>query len=69
MNERQTPTSVRHFVVAATALMAVLLYLDRFCISMAVRFIQEELLLTRFQVGVILSSFFYSYALGQVPSG
>jgi sugar phosphate permease len=69
MNKKQTPTKVRHLVVAATTLMAVLLYLDRFCISMSVRFIQEELLLTRFQVGVILSSFFYAYALGQVPSG
>ena len=69
MSKQQRPTKVRHLVVAATTLMAVLLYLDRFCISMAVRFIQEELLLTRFQVGVILSSFFYAYALGQVPSG
>ena len=68
MNSR-VPTRVRYRVVAVTALMAVLLYLDRFCISFAEVFIQEDLGLTDTQVGWMLSAFFWTYALGQVPSG
>ena len=62
-------TRVRYFVVAVTALMAVLLYLDRFCISFAEVFIKEDLGLTDTQVGWMLSAFFWTYALSQVPSG
>jgi sugar phosphate permease len=49
--------------------MAVLLYLDRFCISFAEVFIKEDLGLTDTQIGWMLSAFFWTYALGQVPSG
>jgi sugar phosphate permease len=49
--------------------MAVLLYLDRFCISFAEVFIKEDLGLTDTQVGWMLSAFFWTYALSQVPSG
>ncbi|NLF71127.1 MAG: MFS transporter [Candidatus Anammoximicrobium sp.] len=64
-----SPTRVRYLVVAVTALMAVLLYLDRFCISFAEVFIKEDLGLTDSQVGWMLSAFFWTYALSQVPSG
>ena len=64
-----SPTRVRYLVVAVTALMAVLLYLDRFCISFAEVFIKEDLGLTDTQVGWMLSAFFWTYALSQVPSG
>ncbi len=60
---------IRYRVVAVTMLMAVLLYLDRFCISFAEIFIKEDLGLTDTQVGWMLSAFFWTYALGQVPSG
>lgn len=62
-------TNVRFTVVSVTALMAVLLYLDRFCISFAEIFIKEDLGLTDIQVGWMLSAFFWTYALAQVPSG
>ncbi len=64
-----SPTRVRYLVVAVTALMAVLLYLDRFCISFAEVFIKEDLGLSDTQVGWMLSAFFWTYALSQVPSG
>lgn len=64
-----SPTRVRYLVVAVAALMAVLLYLDRFCISFAEVFIKEDLGLTDGQVGWMLSAFFWAYALSQVPSG
>lgn len=49
--------------------MAVLLYLDRFCISFAEIYIKQDLGLTDWQIGLLVSAFFWTYALGQVPSG
>ena len=63
------PTAVRHLVVLVTALMAVILYFHRFCISFAEIFIKEELRLSDDQIALVLSMFFFTYALGQVPSG
>jgi ACS family glucarate transporter-like MFS transporter len=63
------PTKVRYTVVLVTALMAVLLYLDRFCISFAQGFIRDDLGLSNTAVDWILAAFFLSYALMQVPAG
>lgn len=63
------PTVVRHLVIVATTLMAVLLYLDRFCVSFAGDYIREDLGLSQQDMAWFLSAFFWSYALGQVPSG
>ncbi|MBI3865805.1 MAG: MFS transporter [Planctomycetia bacterium] len=63
------PTRVRHVVVAVTVLMAVVLYLDRFCVSFAERYIKEDLGLTEREIAHFISAFFWAYALGQVPSG
>ncbi|MFO1021205.1 MAG: MFS transporter [Planctomycetales bacterium] len=69
MSEDQRPTRVRYRVLAVTACLAVLLYLDRFCVSFAVRYIQEDLRLSEDQIGLFLGIFFFTYALGQVPGG
>src|SRR5258708_4509307 len=66
---RQKPTQVRHVVVFVTFLMSVILYLDRLCVSFAERYIKEDLTLSEGQVAWFLSSFFWSYALAQVPAG
>ena len=50
-------------------LMAVLLYLDRFCVSFAADYIREDLDLTQNEVSWFFLAFFFSYALAQVPSG
>src|SRR6478609_6128426 len=63
------PTSVRHIVVAVTVLMAVILYLDRFCVSFAERYIKEDLGLSEREMAWFISAFFWAYAMGQVPSG
>jgi ACS family glucarate transporter-like MFS transporter len=62
-------TRVRYLVVSVSLLMAVLLYLDRFCISFASDYIREDLQLTQSQIAGMISIFFWSYALAQVPSG
>ena len=73
MSDVETPappaTHVRFRVIFACMLMAILLYLDRFCISFAEVFIKDELGLSDKQIALILGSFFASYALCQVPSG
>jgi sugar phosphate permease len=69
MSSAEAPSRVRYVVVLAAMLMAVLLYLDRFCVSLAADYIREDLNLTQTQIGWFLGLFFYSYALAQVPSG
>jgi MFS family permease len=69
MSEAGRPSRIRYLVVGSTALMSVLLYLDRYCISFAEGFIQDDLGLTDVQVGWMLSAFFWTYALAQVPAG
>lgn len=63
------PSRVRYSVIAVTTLMSVLLYLDRFCTSFAATYIREDLGLSNVQIGMMMSAFFFTYALGQVPSG
>ena len=63
------PTRVRHFVVFLTTMVAVLLYLDRICLSIVERYVKDGLGLSNFQVGLLLSAFFWTYAIGQVPAG
>jgi sugar phosphate permease len=63
------PTRVRYSVIFASMLMAILLYLDRFCIGIAEPFIRQDLGLSKMQMGVFMSAFFWPYALAQIPSG
>ncbi|MDP7205551.1 MAG: MFS transporter, partial [Pirellulaceae bacterium] len=63
------PSRVRYGVIAASTLMAILLYLDRFCIGIAEPFIRQDLGLSKQQMGIFMSAFFWPYALAQIPSG
>jgi len=59
----------RYFVVAGMFLLALLLYIDRICISVAKDPIAGELGLSDKAMGWVLSAFALGYALFQVPSG
>jgi len=65
------PTAIRHRIIGVTMLMAFILYLDRICMGEIVKSVSfnNELHLTKDQIGSILSSFFFAYALLQVPAG
>jgi len=63
------PTRVRYSVIFASMLMAILLYLDRFCIGIAEPFIRQDLGLSKIQMGIFMSAFFWPYALAQIPAG
>jgi MFS family permease len=62
-------TARTHAIVGVTALAAVLLYLDRVCISMTAVYVREDLGIDPVRMGQVLGAFFFSYALAQVPSG
>lgn len=59
----------RHILVTSTFLLAVLLYVDRICISAAKEPITAELKLSDTQFGWVIASFALGYALLQAPMG
>ena len=63
------PTRVRYMVLGVTFAMAFLLYLHRFCMSYAQRYIREDLNISNDDLSFCFSAFFLTYALAQVPSG
>ena len=60
---------LRYFIVLATFLLSLLLYIDRICISVAKDPIAGDLMLSDKQMGWIFSAFTLGYALFQTPSG
>ncbi|MGN6548141.1 MAG: MFS transporter [Aureliella sp.] len=65
----QRPTTVRYRVLLWLALAAALSYLVRGAVSVAESTVRGELDLTLAQSGWFMGSFFWSYALFQVPAG
>lgn len=63
------PSRIRYLIVFLATLMAVLLYLDRFSITLLERYVTADLGLSNEQSAIYLAMFFYAYALAQVPSG
>lgn len=65
------PTRIRYALLGVATANAFLLYLDRICMSAVVQSssLQTELHLTRESTGDILATFFFAYALGQLPAG
>ncbi|MFO0849555.1 MAG: MFS transporter [Gemmataceae bacterium] len=63
------PTRPQYGVIAATTFVAVMLYLDRVCLSIVGAQMRPNLGLTDDQFDWLLSSFFLTYALFQLPAG
>ncbi|MEX0718012.1 MAG: MFS transporter [Planctomycetaceae bacterium] len=59
----------RYLVLAALCLIATIAYIQRNSIAVAEKAIAEDLGLDEKQMGFVLSAFFLSYALFQIPSG
>ncbi|MCA9048790.1 MAG: MFS transporter [Planctomycetaceae bacterium] len=64
-------SQIRYHIVGVSVLMAVCLYLDRVCLGEIVKTasFNDDVKLSKDQIGQILSSFFITYALFQVPAG
>jgi ACS family glucarate transporter-like MFS transporter len=60
---------MRYLMILLATLVAVLLYLDRICISTAGESVEKDLGMTRDQLNYLLGAFFWSDALGQLPAG
>lgn len=71
MTSSAAPTTIRYRIIGVTMLMAFILYLDRICMAEIVKSVSfnTDLRLTKEQIGSILSAFFFTYALCQVPAG
>ncbi len=63
------PTHIRYYIILVAMFAAVLLYLERVCLSVADSYVREDLGISRFQMDLAFGAFFVAYALGQVPSG
>ncbi len=63
------PTRVRYLVLALTVCVAVLLYLDRYCLGYITPYIREGLGLSDRETSWMLSAFFWTYAFAQIPAG
>ena len=63
------PTMVRHRMVLLATVAAVLLYLDRICMSTAAFAVAEDLKIKPADLDNVLAAFFLTYALAQLPAG
>ena len=66
---RETPTAVRYRMIALTTLVAVMLYLDRVCLSIVGEQLRPNLGIDETEFAWLMSSFFWAYALFQLPAG
>ena len=63
------PTSIRYGMIAITTFVALMLYLDRVCLSIVGSSIRKDLQFSEEQFAWLLSAFFWAYALCQIPTG
>jgi ACS family glucarate transporter-like MFS transporter len=63
------PTRARYWVIVFAITLAILAYIDRVCISMAMPRMSADLGLTDVQKGMVFSAFGIAYALFEVPGG
>ncbi len=69
MTTPEKPTGIRHGMIAITTLVALMLYLDRVCLSIVGSSIKADLGFSEIQFARLLSAFFWAYAFCQIPAG
>src|SRR5690348_1394876 len=69
MTDSEKPSRARYWVVVFVSLLALILYVDRVCISKAQKFIQAEFGLSDAQFGWVFSAFTFAYAIFEIPGG
>ncbi len=65
----ERPTRMRFLILGIAVCVAILLYLDRYCLSTADRNIKDDLGLSEKEMANLLGAFFFPYAFGQIPFG
>lgn len=69
MESNLRPSRARQVVLFFAVTLAVITYIDRVCISQAAPMMQEELGLTKTQMGYAFAAFGWAYALFEIPGG
>jgi ACS family glucarate transporter-like MFS transporter len=69
MNDTSVPTRARYVVVMFAITLAIIMYIDRVCISQAALSMRSDLGLTAVQMGWAFSIFGWAYALFEIPGG
>ena len=67
--ELPRPTSARYIVLSFLCSMAFVLYLDRVCISQALKPMKEEFGLSNTQTSYVLMAFTLAYGIFEIPTG
>lgn len=60
---------IRYNVLSIIFIAYLLCYMDRMVMSTAIPFIAKEFSLSPLEMGAVMSAFFFSYALSQIPGG
>ncbi len=68
-NPAPAASRVRYGMIFLAMLVAVLLYLDRICMSIAGEAVSSDLSISKTELDWLLGAFFWTYALGQLPAG
>ena len=63
------PSRARYWVIVFAVTLAVITYIDRVCISKAAPLMQQDLGLTKQQMGYAFAAFGWAYALFEIPGG
>jgi MFS family permease len=63
------PTRARHGVIGFAVTLAMITYIDRVCISQAAPLIRQDLALSPVQMGFVLSIFYWTYGIFEIPWG
>src|SRR5579864_1503480 len=63
------PTRIRYIILGMTTFVAVMLYLDRWCLSYFAQDIKDQLRLSLAETDKLQAAFFLTYAFGQIPCG
>jgi ACS family glucarate transporter-like MFS transporter len=64
-----TPSAVRYLVLVALCLAAAIAYVPRNCINVAEEAIRSDLGLNKYEMSWVMSAFFLTYAVFQIPTG
>lgn len=69
MSTSTRPSCIRYVILALIVCVAVLLYLDRYCLGFVLPYIRANYRLSEDDSQFLISAFFYTYAFGQLPCG
>jgi MFS transporter, ACS family, glucarate transporter len=65
----EVPTHARYVTIVFAMTLAIVMYIDRVCISQAAPAITTDLGLSKIEMGWVLSIFVWAYALFEIPGG